>query len=91
MRFLRAWEDQKLITRTHARRYIDALRRTMRLVIPTPDVLDTALGLCDRYSLSHWDSMLLGACVAAGVDTLYTEDMGAPCSYDRITLINPFI
>ena len=36
VRFLRAWEDQKLITRTHARRYIDALRRTMPLVTPIP-------------------------------------------------------
>lgn len=31
-----------------------------------------------QYSLSHWDSMILGACKEAAVATLYTEDMGAP-------------
>ena len=36
------------------------------------------LDLTGRYSLSHWDSMLLGACIEAGIDTLYTEDMGEP-------------
>jgi predicted nucleic acid-binding protein len=57
---------------------------------PTLDVVDRALELTGRYSLSHWDSMLLGACREANVDTLYTEDMGAPASYDGIQLINPF-
>jgi predicted nucleic acid-binding protein len=54
-------------------------------------VLDHALALTNRYILSHWDSMLLGACLGAGVDTLYTEDMGAPVVIDRISLINPFV
>ena len=34
--------------------------------------------------------MLLGACVEAGVTTLYTEDMGAPRKIETIDLINPF-
>jgi len=34
--------------------------------------------------------MVLGACLEANVDTLYTEDMGAPTSYDGVQLINPF-
>jgi predicted nucleic acid-binding protein len=62
-----------------------------RLTMPTPAVLDRALDLADRYSLSHWDSMLLGACLEAGVVTLYTEDMGAPTRYDGVQLVNPFI
>jgi predicted nucleic acid-binding protein len=35
--------------------------------------------------------MLLGACAEAGVETLYTEDMGAPVDIDGISLINPFV
>ena len=58
--------------------------------MPTASVLDRALELTGKYSLSHWDSMLLGACLEAGVDTLYTEDMGAPTAYDGIRLVNPF-
>ncbi len=41
--------------------------------------------------LSHSDSMILGASIEAGVTTLYTEDMGAPTTFDGIQLINPFV
>jgi predicted nucleic acid-binding protein len=58
--------------------------------MPTAEVLDRALDLTGRYSLSHWDSMLLGACQEAGVTRLYTEDMGAPTTYDGVELVNPF-
>jgi predicted nucleic acid-binding protein len=58
--------------------------------MPTEAVIDLALDLADRHSLSHWDSMLLGACKDAGATTLYTEDIGAPTHYDNIELINPF-
>ena len=71
-------------------RYVGAFRRLLPLVVPTSRVADHALDLTVRYSLSHWDSMLLGACKDAGLTTLYREDMGAPTSYDRIQLINPF-
>ena len=60
------------------------------LVLPTADVFDFALDLAGRYALSHWDSMILGACQAAGATRLYTEDMGAPRTIDGIELINPF-
>jgi predicted nucleic acid-binding protein len=45
----------------------------------------------NHYSLSHWDGMVLGAGLDAGVDTLYTEDMGAPVVIAGISLINPFV
>ena len=61
------------------------------LILPTPDVLDKSLDLSSRYSLSHWDSMLLAACIEAGVDTLYTEDLGAGVTYDSVTIVNPFV
>jgi predicted nucleic acid-binding protein len=35
--------------------------------------------------------MVLGACQDAGVSTLYTEDMGAPATFDGINLINPLV
>jgi len=52
------------------------------LELPTKDVIPRALGLHSRYSLSHWDSMLVAACVEAGVDTLYSEDMDDGATYD---------
>jgi PiT family inorganic phosphate transporter len=56
----------------------------------TQAVVGAALSLGERFSLSHWDSMVLGACRTAGATRLYTEDLGAPRIIDGIELINPF-
>jgi predicted nucleic acid-binding protein len=61
------------------------------LILPTLPVLDRALDLVTRYSLSHWDSMILGACQVAAITALFTEDIGAPRIIDGFQLINPFI
>ncbi len=50
-----------------------------------------ALELSGRFRLSHWDSMLFGACLEAGVSTLFTEDMGSPIAYESVQLVNPFV
>lgn len=91
LRQLRAWQDQGQLSRNAVERYLHLFRRLFPLAMPTAAVLDRALDLSSRFSLSHWDSMLLGACVEIGVATLYTEDMGAPTTIDRIRLVNPFI
>ena len=88
---LRTWQDQGQITRDAFIRYPAAFRKMHPLVMPTQQVADHAIELTGRYSLSHWDAMLLGACKDVGVTTLYTEDMGAPASFDGIQLINPFV
>jgi predicted nucleic acid-binding protein len=89
-RQLRAWSDKGELRETDIRRYLDFFRRVFPLTMPTPQALDRALDLAQRFSLSHWDSMLLGACVEAGVDTLFTEDMGAPTMIGSVRLISPF-
>jgi predicted nucleic acid-binding protein len=88
---LRRWRDQGKLTPTEFSQYIQAFRHVFPLVLPTAEVFDRAVSLADRFSLSHWDSMLLGACHGAGAGRLYTEDMGAPRTIDGIELINPFV
>jgi predicted nucleic acid-binding protein len=88
-RQLRRWRDQGKLTPTEFRQHIQVLRYLFPLALPTSAVFDLALNLADYFSLSHWDGMLLGACQAAGIATLYTEDMGAPKIIDGIQLINP--
>ena len=61
------------------------------MVRPTAETFDFAQNLADRFSLSHWDSMILSACHATGITRLYTEDMGALRTIDGIELINPFV
>lgn len=90
VRQLRSWQDRDVITRDGLLRYVATIRRLFLLVMPTAQVIDHALELTGQFSLSHWDSMLLGACKAAAVTTLYTEDMGAPACIGGIRLVNPF-
>jgi predicted nucleic acid-binding protein len=61
-----------------------ALRR------PSDGVFQKSFDLRSRFSLSHWDSMLLAACVEAGVSTLYSEDLAAGMDYDGVVIVNPF-
>ncbi len=61
------------------------------LVYPTDGVLEFSFELQNRYSLSHWDSILLAACISAEVTTLYSEDMSHGMKYDSVTVFNPFL
>ncbi len=87
---MRGWQNLGRITRAEFLNHVGAVRSLFPLVLPTSNVLDHALDMTGRHSLSHWDNMILGACKEAGVTTLYTADMGAPTTYDGIQLINPF-
>jgi predicted nucleic acid-binding protein len=88
---LRRWKDRGDLTAAEFDRQVQEFRGVFPVVFPTIGVLDHALDLAKRYSLSHWDSMILGACKDAGVTTLYTEDMGAPTAFDGIQLVNPMV
>src|SRR5437762_1550253 len=88
---LRHWRDQGKLNEAEFLQLVAIHRRLFSLVLPTPAVLDHALDLVAKYSLSHWDSMVLGACLDANVTTFYTEDIGAPRTIAGIQLVNPFV
>jgi predicted nucleic acid-binding protein len=87
---LRRWQSLGRMSGQERSKHIETFRWLFPLVMPEPVAFDLALDLAERYSLSHWDSMLLGACKSAGVTTLFTEDIGAPRTIDDIELRNPF-
>ena len=60
------------------------------LVSASTDILLPSLELCSRYSLSHWDSLLLAACLEAGVETLDSEDLQDGANYGGVRVVNPF-
>jgi predicted nucleic acid-binding protein len=60
------------------------------LQLPTAACFALSFALRSRYSLSHWDSMLLAACKEAEVDVLFTEDLSAGADYDGVRIVNPF-
>ncbi len=89
-KYLNELRRQKQIDRPLAIQILRSVQSVFDVVAPPLDSIDRAFELSERHSLSHWDSMLLAACEVAGVDTLYTEDMGAPRQIEGIALVNPF-
>ena len=71
-------------------RRIRETMRVWRFVEPQAPVIDLAVGLLGRYSLSFWDSMIVAACLHAGVERLYTEDFSAYPRIDSLEIVNPF-
>jgi predicted nucleic acid-binding protein len=87
---LRRWENEGRIDRTTTQEHVARLEATFPCVMPSRSLLRPSLDLSSRYSLSHWDSLLLAACADAGVHTLYSEDLDDGMTYDSVSVISPF-
>ncbi|BAG03860.1 PIN domain-containing protein [Microcystis aeruginosa] len=75
--------------RAQAYQYIRDLQQVWYTALPTWAVINRAEDLIRRFSLSHWDSMVVAACLEANVETLYTEDFGYS-DIDGLKIVNPF-
>lgn len=77
--------------RAQAYQYIRDLQQVWYTAIPTWGVIDRAEDLMSRFSLSHWDSMIIASCLEVNVQTFYfyTEDLGYS-SIDGLGIVNPF-
>ncbi|REJ46759.1 MAG: PIN domain-containing protein [Microcystis wesenbergii TW10] len=74
--------------RAQAYQYIRDLQQVWYTALPTWAVINRAEDLISRFSLSHWDSMVVAACLEANVETLYTEDFGYS-DIDGLKIVNP--
>ncbi len=88
---LRKWESQGRLTSAEVETAFQRFRAMFPLRIPSEGIFQDSFGLRARFSLSHWDSMLLAACKEARVTTLYSEDMAAGTDYDGLAVVNPFV
>ena len=75
--------------RVQAYQYVRDLQQVWDTALPTQSVLDRAENLMNRFSLSHWDAMIVAACLEAKVERLFTEDFGY-LNIDGLEIINPF-
>lgn len=87
---LRRWEGLGRITRADTKAYLNKFILSLPIVYPTANSLAIALELTDKHSLSHWGSMLLAACIEAGIDTLYSEDFTHDTIYGTVKVLSPF-
>jgi predicted nucleic acid-binding protein len=70
--------------------YLEKLRSTWTTVIPGWNVQVRAYELTQRYSISYWDALLIGACVDVGIERLYSEDLDTHDGFDGLEIVNPF-
>jgi predicted nucleic acid-binding protein len=87
---LRKWEAAGKLSADEVAGRFNELLVLWILAIPTVKIFSLAMQLHGRYSLSHWDSLLVAACQEAGVMHLYSEDMQHGADYDGVKIINPF-
>jgi predicted nucleic acid-binding protein len=87
---LRRWESQGKLKPDEVQVAFRRFSAMFTLRIPSQTIFQLSFDLRSRFSLSHWDSMLLAACKDAGVTTLYSEDMDSGTDYDGLTIVNPF-
>jgi len=87
------WASRKLESQAYpyaaALEDIENLRRGWETALPTWRVLDRAQSIRLK-GLSHWDSLLIGACLEAKVETLFSEDFSEIERVESVKIINPF-
>jgi predicted nucleic acid-binding protein len=87
---LRKLESKGQLTSTTAESAFARFRAMFALRMPSESIFEISFDVCSRFSLSHWDGMLLAARKASSVSMLYSEDMAAGMEYDGVTIVNPF-
>jgi predicted nucleic acid-binding protein len=88
---LRRWERTGRLDGRGVEAYLRYFVNRFDLLVPSRAVLERSFSIYRVHRLSHWDSMIVAACLDAGVKVLYTEDMGAPRLIESVQLVNPFV
>jgi predicted nucleic acid-binding protein len=60
------------------------------ILLPEPDLWDRCRRLQERYALHLWDGLIVAACLASGVETLYSEDLAGLGEVEGLKIVNPF-
>lgn len=87
---LRRWVDRGRLSASDLDQHMADVAILFPVAMPSMNMISISLGLTSRHSLSHWDSLLIAACIEANVETLYSEDLGDGEQYDSVTVVNPF-
>lgn len=65
----------------------------LKLILPTPDTLQSTIALCRKYDLKHrhwYDAVLAATLLEHGVHVLYTMNEKDFLPITELSLINPF-
>jgi predicted nucleic acid-binding protein len=90
--FLSVALDKMRLPRQTANRLAAILLRRCEVSDLTVEMVRTAIALGERYQISHWDALIVSAALAAGCDTLYSEDLQNGQVFEgQLTVCNPFL
>jgi len=53
-------------------------------------LVQIAIELSKRYTISYWDAAIIAAAVALGAHTVYSEDLSDGQIYGPVRVVNPF-
>jgi len=87
---LRKWQHAGQLQEHQVEQAFQMVRGMFPFRMPSARTFKISFDFRSRFSLSHWDSMLLAACKEANVDVLYSEDMDPGTDYDGLKIENPF-
>ena len=59
-------------------------------IATTPELLEDAWRIQDRYKISFWDAAIVAAAGIASCRYLLTEDLQEGCSMNGVVVVNPF-
>ncbi len=86
-----SWKLSKQgFTSAHAWNRLGEFRDLLTLVLPTDANLARAKELHLTRGVSLWDALILAACVEAGVEVFYSEDLPGFDDLDGVRIVNPF-
>lgn len=89
--FIHVLTGKQRLPRDVANRYARILLRRCEVVALTPQVVETAMQIGERYQCSHWDALVIAAALLANCDTLYSEDLQDGQIFEgQLTIKNPF-
>lgn len=71
-------------------RYLDEFMGVWPLIPPTAEVLRHARALHVDQQTSFWDALVIAACLEAGVEVLYSEDLPGRAPPTGLRIVNPF-
>ncbi len=53
-------------------------------------MLETAWGIADEASVSHWDALIIAAAIHQGCETLLSEDLQHGQTIEGVRIVSPF-
>ena len=79
------------ISWTEIKDVITELKEGFDIYVNSPETIESAVHIADRYKYSFYDSLILASAISANCKTLYSEDMhDGQVIENSLTIKNPF-